>query len=111
MRSLSLTAAIIMTFLGTPALADFNSGNELLRDCTATGGEPKSFICLGYLEAIADALRSSHINGWGACMSAEVSVRQLHDVVTQFLQDNAKLRHLAAAGLVAHALADAFPCR
>jgi len=51
------------------------------------------------------------INGFVACIPVGVDNGQLRDVVNQFLRNNAPRRHFAAAGLIAHAFADAFPCR
>jgi hypothetical protein len=51
------------------------------------------------------------IVGWRACQSDDsLTTIQIKDVVVQWLQNNPKLRHQAAASLVAHAIADAFPC-
>jgi Ssp1 endopeptidase immunity protein Rap1a len=69
-------------------------------------------VCGGYVEGISDALGADNsINGYTACFPENVKERQTIEVVIQFLVANPATRHRDAAGLVAHALAEAFPCQ
>jgi hypothetical protein len=45
------------------------------------------------------------------CADKNVTLKQMFDVVTRYLAAYPETRHLAAASLVAHALAEAFPCK
>jgi pullulanase/glycogen debranching enzyme len=109
---MSFSTAILAALLGAVTTAGagyYNDGNAILLDCTAR--DETLTTCLGYLDGIADAMQGNGINGFVACISVGVDNGQLRDVVNQFLRNNAPRRHFAAAGLIAHAFADAFPCR
>lgn len=97
-------AFVFTSFLAARA---FESGNELLQDCT----RQVQSLCLGYIEAVSDALSGNSVNGYEACIPLEVTVGQLQDIVVQYLRQDPRDRHLGAIGLVAHAISNAFPCR
>ena len=101
-------AAAAMSIGGVTAEAGaFADGNFLYAKCLA-GAD----LCLGYALGIADVLASgSAVNGLTACFTAQMTGEQVRDVVKQFLAAHPQSRHLGAAGLAAHALAQAFPCR
>ncbi len=93
-------------------------GNNLFTDCTATNTNVAKEqwlligTCLGYVTAIVDALSSGNsVNGFKACVPLNADMQQIVDVVKNFIRDYPEKRHLVAAGLVAEALARAFPCR
>lgn len=66
--------------------------------------------CYGYIQAIADTFQAENkINGYSACLPPAAQAAQLVDIVMNYLRVNAGHRHYDAAGLVAHALSDAFP--
>jgi hypothetical protein len=88
---------------------DWESGNSLYELCLT---EPP-VKCAGYIEGIVDAnnlvtasLRKSPM----LCIPKGVTLRQLVDVVLQYLRDNPSDRHYAAAGEVVLALGGGFPC-
>jgi hypothetical protein len=86
-------------------------GNKLLEYCA----NPASTIyseCLGYTSAIADAMAVPHLAvlGWYACFREHQTRGQLADVVKLWLQNHPEKRDFGAAGLVAHAFQEAFPC-
>jgi len=89
--------------------ADYINGNQLLEKCTSSSFERKLF-CLGYIEAISDAMQHQTINGFKGCVSTEIAAGQLQDVVVDFLRQHAADRHLAAESMVARAVSEAFPC-
>src|SRR4051812_46750430 len=97
---------IAMLLCSTSGLADFRSGNELVRDCTSSSSG--TLFCLGYIAGVADSMLggTNEVNGFRACVSPQVEAGQLRDIVVGFLQKNLATRHLGADGLVAHALAD-----
>jgi hypothetical protein len=106
----------------TPATV---GGNDLLRDC-GSNAEANQMNCIGYISGIMDAEELDRIakaiakSGGGSgggvvrryefCIPAAVTFGQAQDVVTAYLRNNPSTRHIAAAILVEHALADAFPC-
>jgi hypothetical protein len=101
---------VILMCLPFAALADFRNGNSLLEDCQAPAGAPGSIVCAGYVFAIADVQLYGDIGGVRSCVPANVTGKQVIDVVTRYLQQHPEQRHYGAASLVAHALSENFPC-
>jgi hypothetical protein len=93
----------------SPAFAGaFQDGNDLLKECTQ---QNHIIFCLGYTDAVADALNGNSVNGYEACVPTTVTAGQLKDIVVQYLLLNPAKRHFLAVGLVADAISKAFPCR
>ena len=110
-RLISTAIVVAGSILSAPSLAEFRDGSALLQYCTATIGAEMAF-CFGYIDGIADLLLEHHeVEGFGACITAQSDDPQLRNVVTAFLRKNEGIHHLAAPGLVARALSEAFPCR
>jgi hypothetical protein len=84
----------------------------------AVGAEPQGLLCSGYVAGVADAMlqndlmakNSEGVGGWHACFRTHPTVGQLANVVKQWLQSHPEKRDNGAAGLVAEALQQAFPC-
>jgi len=106
MRSLLLTVLIAVLPISS-AEADFQTGNELWAACNQRPRQE----CIGYVEAIADALSLGDFLGLQACMPQTLTSGQAVDVVLKLLRDHPEKRHFGAVGLVALALAQGFPCR
>jgi hypothetical protein len=102
---------VLSTWLlcSSPAFAAtaLETGNVLLQDCVQQNLQ----FCLGYVDAVTDALDGNSVNGYIACIPKGVTAGQLKDVVVQYLLFKPADRHLAAVGLVADAISQAFPCR
>jgi hypothetical protein len=102
-------AAFLTTvLLANGAGATFKDANKLLEECQA-----ENLICAGYLQGVADAVANlQHHSAIGriACVPKNVTVRQMKDVVVQYLVANAKDRHNSAANQVMFALKQAWPC-
>lgn len=114
-KAISTAAAIVAIALSEPDWAGANvgsadDGNNLLIACTAAPGVQQGY-CYGYINAIADATSNNTIDGFKACIPQQVQVEQLRDVVIQYLRNHPAERHYSVLGLVAKALAGAFPCR
>ena len=92
-----------------PVFADYVSGNELYKECTADIRESPGDIglCAGYVEGLADA----HGLDGTTCIPQGVSVGQVKDVIVKYLTQNPELRHFGASLLGFAALAQAFPCK
>ena len=68
--------------------------------------------CQGYVEAIVDVMRGGNtISSYKACIDNTTTDKQLLSEVEDYLRDSADQGADPAVGLVAKALADAFPCR
>jgi hypothetical protein len=116
MRALLTASLVVAGTLASgsvPALAGgFDSGNDLLDDCSAKSGDNpvKAGACLGYVTGVADVLGGGTvIDGIRACF-VTATTGQLKDVVLRYLNEHPETRHLVAASLVARALSEAFPC-
>ena len=69
--------------------------------------------CSGYIAAITDAAAWGPpwgVYGYILCPRDTVTLAQMTDVVVRFLAAHPERRELGAAGLVAQALSEAFPC-
>jgi hypothetical protein len=101
------TSVLVMTLLvAGEAQADFYEGNQLDEHCKSPTG-----VCFGYVAGIADVLLQTRIRDWHACVPAEVTLVQAVDIVKQYLDRNPMKHRMPAAGLVAEALQQAFPCK
>ena len=118
-RLLSLVVAVfsvtgVSRAVGAEGLLLF-TGNRLWEFC---GDDPQGLLCSGYVAGVADAMlqndlmakNSEGVGGWHACFRTHPTVGQLANVVKQWLQSHPEKRDNGAAGLVAEALQEAFPC-
>lgn len=113
MRSiLGLLLALLATALPGPARAGYVTGADLLMLCEDPDGSGFAELhCLGYVTAIADVLEQNAVNGLRACVpDAGVDGGQLADSVKAYLRRHPERGAYGAAGLVADALGEAFPC-
>ena len=91
---------------------DYEDGTAFKAECDNVNSPFFLGECEGYIEAIAGVmLENNSINGFRACIPEGVTVARLKDVVYLYLTVHSVKLHLAASGLVAEALEDAFPCR
>jgi len=103
-------AAALVAASSTSAFAvqSFQTGNALLRDCTAKNSINQSF-CLGYIEGVVDALETLRsVNGAAPCTGNGVEGGQVMDVVVKSLREHPEGRNSAAGALVVAAIAKAF---
>ena len=99
----------VLLAVSTGAKADFRSGNKLYADCTSPMGP---IYCDFYVAGISDAAQGSPgVYGFKVCAPADATLGQMVDIARQYLAAHPERRHRGAAGLVAHALAQAFPCQ
>jgi hypothetical protein len=109
-RLAAMAAAVVLACLSASVRAD-TPGNELLDYCTSQDASERGY-CYGYVNAIAEAeRRPAGFNGWYNCLPAESTRKQLVDVVKRWLDQHPEQRHYSAAGLIAQALSEAFPCK
>jgi len=105
---LSLVSMALMSMPYT-AFADFFTGNQLHEVCRSAAPYSEA-ICSGYVVGIADVMASDRLNGFTACLPTTVTVRQISDVVSTYLQQHPEMRHYSASSIVAYALSESFPC-
>ena len=111
---LPVALAVLLLLVGHVEAAEsrsFQDGNEVLAQCDANFSD----VCIGYVEGIADAIslarsRSQTIGGWTACIPLPVTAGQVRDVAKDYLRRHPGMRQLGAAGLIAAALQETYPC-
>ena len=106
MRLVALVAAAGL-FGSTPVFAVLDSGKSLWDSCNDPNDTSKQSYCLGYVAGVSDVLAGMHI----ICIGQHVSVRQIADVIVQYLRQHPGRRDTDADDLTATALALAFPCK
>jgi Rap1a immunity proteins len=94
-------------FGSTSAFAALDSGKTLWDSCNDLNDTSKQSYCLGYVAGVSDVLVGMHI----ICIGEHISVRQIADVVVQYLREHPGRRDMDADDLTATALALAFPCK
>lgn len=94
------------------------TGNNLLEHCQSKQGANvqstvNSGACYGYINGVVDsiALYQDVLKAGRAVCIPEAPVKQIRDVVVQYLTNNPAHRHEDAAGLAYLALLKAFPCK
>jgi hypothetical protein len=88
---------------------DYVDGRQLLTMCSSPPG-PQRVWCMGYVTGVAGAMGISPVNGYSACIPRDATVADLVAVVVRRVPSYPSIGGYGAAGLVAHALADIFPC-
>ena len=111
----------ILISMGSSSQAGLITGNTLLAECQSEGR-----FCQGYISGSVDEhLRVANINWYisfqtnaqatlqehlSYCIADGVTIGQMKDIVTLYLERNPADRHQDASWLVVGALAEAFPC-
>jgi Rap1a immunity proteins len=88
---------------------DYVDGRQLLGMCSAPPG-PQRVWCMGYVTGVAGAMGINPINGYSACIPRDATVADLVAIVVRLVPSYPSIGGYGAAGLVAHAFADVFPC-
>src|SRR5262249_46932591 len=113
-----LSALVLgLAFASSPAAAqsvglNYISGNILWETCSPSQHDTNNWLCMGYITGITDAVEAQNGSFMGrrVCIQSQVTPGQIVDVVVQFLGQHPEIREYAAPGLIAGALAKAFPC-
>ncbi|CCV06706.1 exported hypothetical protein [Mesorhizobium metallidurans STM 2683] len=105
-----LIVAGIAWSVPTPCFANFQDGNKLYAKCTSEVDSQQA-LCYGFVEGVNDTWTT--IQRWEPTMPrctvpAAATVKQIADVVTQYLQQHPEERHNTAASLAMNALTLAF---
>ena len=108
---ITVASSVNVVAQGTfPSRGTFQTGNILLENCHKDGGYRQA-LCEGYISGVTDVLAFNPVSGWRSCSPKEVTKEQTRDVVKAWLEKHPRRRHYSAFGLVAEALAEAFPCK
>src|SRR5688572_15695477 len=110
MRSILLVLLALLV-MAAPARGGFDTGAALLAACEDPDGSGYGpMYCLGYITAVADVLEQNAVNSFRACTPPDVTVGDLLEVVKGYLGRHPERGGYGAAGLIAHALGEAYPC-
>ena len=111
MRWLVALLGLALVAPAAPVRAAYDTGADLRQWCADPDGSGFGTIyCLGYVTAVADVIERNPVNGLRACVPDAAVVGDLVDRVTAYLDRHPERLGFGAAGLVADALGDAYPC-
>ena len=85
-------------------------GKTLLSACKDEPGSTMRSICLGYVSAIADIMRSSSIGKRKACLDKKMKLTDLIKETIDFIEKNRLDRKKPAAELVTVAFSNSYIC-
>lgn len=106
-----LFAALFLVTTPEANASAFKGGIDLLTNCEDENSLFRA-LCDGYIVGISDALSGGNdINGIKACSPDGVTTRQVTEIAMEWLRGHPELLQYAAPGLIAEALAAAYPCR
>jgi hypothetical protein len=90
--------------------AAFYTGDIIYQWCTSRADYLRS-RCMAYIVAVADVMAGpSSFDGRTACVPLSLTGERFIAVAVQYLRRNPADRRKSAAGLIADALSEAFPC-
>ena len=115
LQTMILATAMLVATAGAGHCAFF-SGSQILEECSVAEDDLAYFIsrntCVGYIEAVADVSHCGEdVLGFSWKSPEHVTAVQLVEVFTKWLNEHPEKLQYDAAGLVANALQDAFPCQ
>ena len=101
--------------MGTPALADFQTGNTLLEKCTTDKNQATYYqdnaFCVGYSVAAFDMFDTWQlVTNTKRCVNDGMTQGQIKDVLVSYLRTHPGERHEAASVIALVAFKDAFGC-
>jgi len=85
-------------------------GETLLSSCRDKPGSIMRSICLGYMSAIADIMKTEKIGNRKACIDRKMSLTELIKETMSFIEGNRLDRKKPAAQLVTVAFSNKYPC-
>ena len=108
--SMLLIGVCYVSFSTSTSQAQFKNGNRLYEDCTGDVRTMGPGICMGYIAGMADDILFDESREQ-ICLRAGITVKQVVDVVTNWLAAHPEDRDMPASSLVRFALRKAFPCK
>lgn len=111
----AIVAAVLGLYAGGAA-ATYLDGNTLLQRLHDPAGSFERAIAIGYIAGIVDNFEYAQryqglTSGFCFAVPESVSSLQLADITRLWLERTPQHRHYGAAGLVAAALQEAYPCK
>ena len=113
---IAVISAAVSSFSG-PASAGVKDGNKLYEHCSSSESSPTYYqdaaACTLYIVGVYDGIElatSVYDKENFYCFPEKVIVKQITEIVANYLQKHPEKRHLPASALVVIALKDAFPC-
>jgi len=108
-----VSAALVATAAAKApeSVSAFENGNDMVE--LGCGRDSPPPFCAGYVAGVTDLISVFQANGMirkGYCPPDHFTVGQAAAVASKYLKDHPELRHGVAAGLIAGALSDSFPC-
>jgi len=97
----------LSSFVSTPAVAYFDTGNELYERCIAPEKTSKRQICLATASAYLDMMRALGYS----CTDDRLTRRQVADVFAKFLKENPETRQKSGPSLAIEAFSKGFGCK
>jgi hypothetical protein len=97
-----------LSLVASPAIAEFDDGNSLLKMCHSEKGSFERGVCYGLVTGYFQGMQIAY-----TCSKVAPNIKrgQIIDVVVKFLQDNPAGRHLAGVLLSYLAFYVAFDCK
>jgi hypothetical protein len=106
-----LFPSIIFLFCSSANAGYYADGNTLYSKCATSENFGDKEYCLGYIAGTHDYIDGMQASsGKTVCIPNQITIGQEVDVVSLYLKNNPKVRHLTAPSLIWMALKDAFPC-
>ena len=87
-------------------MLSLQTGDELFDMCQQEEGTEQLAFCIGYVVAVAEMMAYDQ----EACISQDVTARQLRNIVVRYMYENQSVRVAPAQVFVYLALVRAFPC-
>jgi hypothetical protein len=102
MRTLALTLALV----ATPAIAEFQTGNDLYEGLRANRGTFEFNYAFGYTIGAFDAAVNVH-----TCPPNGITQGQVLDMTLAYLDNNPNMRHYSADSVISLMFNKMWPCR
>jgi hypothetical protein len=117
--SLSALTANAQDANNNSLVRSFWNGNQMYEFCSKSdddtaNGQIRLTACNGYIAGVVDTYFANETVQGHWCLFTlpkAVTLKQLHDVVTNYLREHAEIRHYSAYSVVVMALQAGFPCR
>ena len=101
---------LLVLYNGVTFAGAYINGSQLLKGCENNSQDKMWFFCWGHIERTIYESGGKSWEGHPYCRPNEVTNKQLHKIVTIYLNKHPEDLHLLAYTLVQRAMFEAFPC-
>lgn len=105
MKKMMISVALMSALTAQASAIQFYTGNDLFQRLKSQETLHR-WAGIGFVLGVHDTLDTIT-----SCAPEHITVRQVVDIVEQFLDQNPSSRHFSATSLVRNALARAWPCK